>query len=252
MVELDLFHYLPRRSPLHRTDARLKLVAATLLSLTAGLSRSSFDIGVVSVFLGGAVWLARLPVGLLLGQLRRFAFIIGATITIQAVGHPGTPLVAGLPGITRAGLAVGLLMAWRLGAVIVTGLLLTGCTQLTETRAAVYWFLRPFSGKGAARVATMFSLVLTLIPLIFDQAATIHEAQLSRGAALVKNPWRRLRWLVWPVLRETFRRADDLILAMESRCYNEERTQPEFGGARMDAGLLGLVLVVLGLVVWLG
>jgi biotin transport system permease protein len=250
MVELDLFHYLPSQSPLHRMDARLKLIGAVLLSLAVSLSGSKFDIGLVSVFLGGAASLARLPVGVLLGQLRRFAFIIGATIAVQAVGHRGTPLVAGLPGITSMGLAVGLLMAWRLGAVIVTGLLLTGCTRLTEMRAAVYWFLKPFLGKGAARIATMFSLTLSLIPLIFDQAATIREAQLSRGVALVRNPRRRLRWLVWPVLRETFRRADEVILAMESRCYNEERTQPEFCGTQLDAGLLGLVLVVLGLVVW--
>jgi biotin transport system permease protein len=250
MVELNLFHYLPRHTLLHRMDARLKVVGVALLSVAVGLASGIADVGLVTVFLVGATFLAHLPVKTLSRELQRFAFLIIATIVVQVAGHSGPPLVVWLPGISQTGLVAGLILAWRLGAVLVVGLLLTGTTQLTELRAAVYWFLRPLSSGVAARIATMISLTITLIPLIFDQAATIREAQLSRDVESVKNPLRRLRCLAWPILRETFRRADELILAMESRCYSEERTQPVFSGTPFDAGLFGLVLAVLGLVVW--
>jgi biotin transport system permease protein len=251
MVELNLFHYWPRHSPLHRMDARLKVVGVALLSVAVGLADSIAGFGLITVFLVSAVFLAQLPFRALIRELRRFAFLIMATIAVQVLGQTGTPTISWLPGISLTGLVVGLRLAWRLGAVLVIGLLLTGTTQLTELRAAVYWLLRPLSSGAAARIATMFSLTLTLIPLILDQAATIGEAQQSRGIELVKNPFRRLRCLAWPVLRETFRRADELILAMESRCYSEERTQPVFSGAPVDLGVFGLILAVLGLVVWL-
>jgi biotin transport system permease protein len=251
MVELNLFHYLPRHTLLHRMDARLKIAGVALLSIAVGLAGSNADLGLITIFLGGAVCLAQLPARLLVGELRRFAILIIATIVVQVAGHSGPPMVVWLPGISQTGLVAGLILAWRLGAVLVVGLLLTGTTQLTELRAAVYWFLRPLPGGAAARIATMISLTITLIPLILDQVATIREAQLSRGVESVKNPLRRLRCLAWPILRETFRRADELILAMESRCYSEERTQPVFSGTPFDAGLFGLILAVLGLVLWL-
>jgi energy-coupling factor transporter transmembrane protein EcfT len=250
MVELNLFHYLPRHSVLHRMDARLKLAGVAFLSVAVSLSTGKVDLFLVTIVLAGAVGLARLPVGLFLGELWRFAYLIAATFVINVIGSSGAPLFPWLPGITRAGLIAGLIWVWRLCAVLVIGLLLTGSTQLSELRAAVFWYFRPLPGRAAARLATMLSLTLSLIPLIFDQAATIREAQLSRGVALVKNPLRRLRYLVGPLLRETFRRVDELVLAMESRCYNEERTQPAFEGTVWDTGALGLALFLLGMVIW--
>jgi biotin transport system permease protein len=250
MVELNLFHYLPRHSALHRMDARLKLVGVALISTAVGLAESKADFALVTVFLAGAVGLAKLPLGIFFREIRRFAYVIAAAFLIQMAGHPGTPLLTWLPGVTRAGLTAGLIWSWRLGAVLGIGLLLTGSTRLAQLRAAVCWFARPLPGGTAARLGTMFSLTLALIPLIFDQAATVREAQLARGMALVKNPLRRLHYLVWPVLRETFGRTDELVLAMESRCYNEGRTQPVLSGAAWDWGLFGLVVTVLGIVWW--
>jgi energy-coupling factor transporter transmembrane protein EcfT len=250
MAEINLFHYFPQDSLLHRMDPRLKIVGVVLLSVTVGLAGSQADLWSVSVFLGAAVFLARLSLWVLLREMRYFAFLVIAAVIIQAVGRPGPLLFAWLPGFTRAGLTAGLLFAWRLLAMVVVGLVLTGTTQLTELKTAIYWWLQPLPGRMAVRLATMFSLTLALIPLIFDQAAAVREAQISRGIEQVKNPWRRLSCLVWPVLRETFRRADELILAMESRCYSEERSQPVFSGTSFDVGLLGALLVVAGLVVW--
>jgi energy-coupling factor transporter transmembrane protein EcfT len=119
---------------------------------------------------------------------------------------------------------------------------------LTEIRGAIYWFLRSLPFVPAARIATMFSLALTLIPLIFDQAATIREAQIARGIELVGNPLKRLYCLAWPVMRETFYRADELIMALESRCYSENRTIPVFSGTVYDSWALAGVIIITVLV----
>jgi biotin transport system permease protein len=250
MAEINLFHYFPQGSLLHRMDPRLKVVGVIPLSVAVGLAGSRADLWLVTFSLVAAILLARLPVRLLLREMRRFTFLVIAAVIIQAAGKSGPLLFAWLPGITQTGLTAGLIFAWRLGAAVAVGLVLTGTTQLTELRMALYWWLQPLPGKTAARLATMFSLTLALIPLIFNQAAVVREAQISRGIEQVKNPWRRLSCLVWPVLRETFRRADELILAMESRCYSERRSQPVFSGTPFDVGLLGVILVVAGLVVW--
>jgi energy-coupling factor transporter transmembrane protein EcfT len=250
MAELNLFHYLPGHSLLHRMDPRRKVAAVALLSVTVGLAESKADLLIVTLFIISAAYLSRLTFRLFLEELRRFTLLIVATILIQAWGGPGAA-VPFIPCLSQAGLMTGALFAWRLVMVVIIGLLLTGTTRLVEIRGAIYWFLRLLPLVPAARVATMFSLTLNLIPLIFDQAATVREAQLVRGIGLVKNPLKRLYCLVWPVMRETFGRADELILALESRCYSETRTMPVFSGTVYDPWVFAGV-VMIGWLVWIG
>jgi biotin transport system permease protein len=249
MAELNLFHYWPGDSLPHRMDPRLKVVAVALLSVTVGLTASRAAILTVTLSVAGAAWLARLPLRLFLRELRRFIMYIAVIVVVRAWGDSGTMLPF-LPGCSLTGLIAGALFAWRLVMVLIIGLLLTGTTRLTEIRGAIHWYLRPVPFVPAARIATMFSLALTLIPLIFDQAATIREAQTARGIELVGNPLRRLYCLAWPVMRETFYRADELIGALESRCYSEDRALPVFSGTVYDPWVLAGV-VVMAVLVWI-
>jgi biotin transport system permease protein len=247
MAELNLFHYWPGDSLPHRMDPRLKVAVAALFSVTVGLTVSKVEVLAVTLVVTGVAWLARLPLRLFMQELRRFILLIAMTVVVRAWGDSGTTLPF-FPWFSQTGLAAGALLAWRLLMVLIIGLVLTGTTRLTEIRGAIYWFLRPVPFVPGARIATMFSLALMLIPLIFDQAATVREAQIARGIELVGNPLRRLYCLAWPVMRETFYRADELIQALESRCYSEDRALPVFSGTVYDPWVLAGAVVMTGLV----
>lgn len=235
MAEINLFRYIPGRSVLHALDPRSKLVSLFVLSFGVGCAQSRTDIFILSSLLGLAVACSRLPLGVFLRELRSLAWLILAALVLPIIG-PSQPVPAAF--------AAGLLMAWRLLAALVIGLLLTGTTSATMLRAAIFWLLQLLPGFPARRVATMFSMVLTMVPLIFDQAVTIREAELSRGIDQSRNPLRRLSYLCWPILRQTFQRADELILAMESRCYQENPIRHDFQQRWSDIGILGLVMSV--------
>lgn len=78
------------------------------------------------------------------------------------------------------------------------------------------------------QVATMINLTFLLIPVIFDNYSEMMSAQKSRCIQLRKNPIKRVNFIVFPLLSRTLRRADEIVYAMESRCYCEERTRAIF------------------------
>ena len=99
-------------------------------------------------------------------------------------------------------------------------------TRPTEIKAAVEWFLKPFPAIPRARIGTMLGLLLRLIPLLTAQAAETMDAQRARGVENRKNPIYRLTWFAIPFLRRSFTAVDHLSMAMEARCYTDERTTP--------------------------
>ena len=96
----------------------------------------------------------------------------------------------------------------------------------------------------AAKVATMINLTFLLIPVLLDNFGEIMNAQNSRCVQLRKNPVKRLKFLVFPFLDQALRRADEIINAMEARCYSEIRTRAEFRSTITDWLLLAVALTV--------
>lgn len=92
----------------------------------------------------------------------------------------------------------------------------------------------------------MVGLTLSLIPLVFDTYREISDAQAARCLQGRRNPLRRLRLLVLPLMLKTFGRADHLAEAMESRCYSDERTFVTLTSRRAD-WLVGLLVAAVAL-----
>jgi len=94
-------------------------------------------------------------------------------------------------------------------------------------------------------------LILRFVPVILDQARETAEAQKARGVENHKNPVYRLIKLGFPLLRRTFERADDLVVAMEARCFTENRTDPALMLHKRDwvalivVSCLGIALLIL-------
>jgi energy-coupling factor transporter transmembrane protein EcfT len=234
-------------SGLHRLDVRVKFAVFAVLSL-AILAYGPLPLTVLSTF---AFLLARYaglsPVRILV-ELRFFMFLLLLVIAARALTIPGTPLVdfPWLP-VTREGIYVGALTAWRLFLVAVLGLVFVVTTRPSAVKAAVLYFLKPFPRLPAARIGTMLGLQLRFIPLVFRQAEATLDAQRARGIENRRNPAFRMICFVVPFLRRLFTAADRLTDAMEARCYTDQRTEPVLTARKRDWWVLCSVIGIVGL-----
>lgn len=229
MAELNIFHYIPQKSIIHEMDGRIKLICMILFTIAAGIAARIFDFTILTSVLVITLIGSGLPITKLFIEIRYFLFLIGIVIVVHSFSIPGTP-IPNLPihGLSMEGLRSGLLFGWRLILIILISTILVGTTPLSLLKSVIEWFLRPIPFIQEARVATMFSLTFVLIPLIFDQASEMQEAQKARCIEGRKNPIIRIKFLIFPLLLHTFMRADEMVLAMESRCYSEIRTKAVF------------------------
>jgi biotin transport system permease protein len=225
MAELNIFHYLPKKSLLHAMDGRIKLICMILFSITTSIATRIFDLSILTLVLFIALISSQLPLKKLFTEVRYFLFLIGLVIVVHSFSIPGAP-IANIPihGLTWEGLCSGLLFGWRLILIILISTILTETTPLSLLRNVIEWFLRPIPFIREARVAMMFSLTFVLIPLIFDQASEMMDAQKARCIEGRRSPIKRVLFLIYPLLLHTFMRADEMVFAMESRCYSEDRT----------------------------
>ncbi|MBW1710054.1 MAG: energy-coupling factor transporter transmembrane protein EcfT [Deltaproteobacteria bacterium] len=247
MAELTTFHYYPGHSTLHLLDARFKLVFMILISI-ASLSAGLAALGVLTFVYAALVLYIHLPLKPAFRELRYFFVLIFFIFMARALTTPGTPVFEFfIFSVSRQGLYQGVLVCWRLLLITLLGLFLVATTRSSEIRSAVEWFLTPIRFIPGKRVATMIGLIIRFIPLVFDQAKMTADAQKARGVELRKNPVYRLIKFTIPLIRRIFEDADKLVLAMEARCYNEDRTNIGLSSSRTDwlALLMVLCLAIL-------
>ncbi len=228
MATLNPFVFRPGNSSLHCLDTRCKFFLVCMMSLSilnAGFSACFICLLVLFFFLRQI----RLPMGQVLKQLRYFIVFLIFILLARALTIPGDPLFSAYElTISAQGLHQGGLVALRFFLVMVTGLIFSATTRSASLKNAAQWYLKPIPFVPEKRVAVMISLSLSFLPLILQQAQETRNAINSRCGNLEKNPVKRFVRLTLPLLKKTFLSADHLILAMEARCYSEERTDPEF------------------------
>jgi biotin transport system permease protein len=249
MAELNVLGFKIGDSLLHRLDVRFKLLFFGLISVSS-LKADIFSLSLLTIMLTAALIHAGLPIKSALKDLRYIFLLLLFVFVARSFSVPGSPVIQiKTISVTREGLYEGAVVCWRLVIVIMTGLSFVLTTRSSEIKAAVEWILKPFPGVPEKRVATMMSLTVRFIPIIFDQAKETLAAQRARGVENRKNPIYRLKMLGIPIMRRTFERADNIGLAMAARCYSEDRTDPRLSSSARDwialAGVLGLCLIII-------
>ncbi len=234
MAELIVLSYRPGTSYLHKLDIRCKLFVLLLINFLSFKATSQF-LGLISILLVGLYIWQKIPLKSTLFQTRLFFLLLLFVFCSRSVFTPGDPLfkIADIV-VTQQGVVSGAFYCWRLLVVLIGGILLISTSQTLEIKTAIQWFLKPIPLVPEKRVAMMISLMIRFLPLILEQADEISDAQKARGIERVKNPVRRLSLFTIPLLRKFLNTADRLILAMESRCYSEQRTDPELKFSRND------------------
>jgi len=245
MAQMTFFHYMHKNTVIHQMDARIKLLCMLLLSLSTALA-SKWQHYVIPLFLVAvALVIAKLPVTTLLKEMKFFAFIMLIVFVSNAFTIPGDSLLEfsigsiSIHGVIRGGHFIG-----RFTLIILISIIVTSTTSFLAYKKVIEWYLRPIPFIPEVRIATMVNLIFMLIPVILDSHKELMEAQKSRCVELRKNPIKRLKFIVLPLLNRTFQRADEIVYAMESRCYSEIRTKAIFETSKSDWLILAICIVV--------
>ena len=232
--DLTLGQYYPVDSPIHRLDPRTKLLL-TLIHIIALFSARDFWAFAVSAgFLAVCIGLSKVPVGYMARGLKPILFLLGISVFFNIFWTKGEVLweiwdIA----ITKEGLIQAVWMAARLVLLIFGTSLLTYTTSPTELTAGLEQGLH-FLNRikiPVHEIAMMMTIALRFLPILTQETNKIKMAQMARGAdfetgGLIRRAKAMVPILV-PLFVSAFRRADDLAVAMESRCYHggEGRTR---------------------------
>lgn len=215
-------HYFPGDSLLHRWDARCKtlgLLIITLSLLQFKISLFLFNSGMcIGLFI-----LSRYSLKQFLREFRLWAIFLFILFLFQTLFSQGTrlPFPLWLP-VSKEGLILGGVNVWRLGLILCYATIFTAVTRPRELQDAISWFIKPLPFLSEIRIGLMVSLTLRFFSIILDEAEEIRMAHKARRGDQNKNPFRRAKFLVLPLLRRSFSRAEEVTLALAARGYRDD------------------------------
>lgn len=232
-------------------DVRFKLII--LLGGNLAVTQAGYAglacMGVIQILLLRHL---RIPTGRFLNEIKMFLVLLLLVFVARSISEPGRPVFSWqVVVVTSAGLFHGGLICLRLMHVVLLGLFFIRSSRPWEIKTAIHWFLAPVPGVPANRISLMISLMFRFIPLVLEQVSEISEAQQARAVGLRKNPVFRMKILVIPLLENSFKKADEMVMAMESRCYSDTRTDPTLQSGKSDwlvlalSGALGTFVVII-------
>lgn len=224
--DITIGQYYPGKSVLHKLDPRVKLAGAFLFVISVFMFHSVLAFLVVTAFLLGCIALSKVPVSFMLKGLKAILVILIMTGVFNLFLTPGEPLVKfWVFKITRQGLVnTGYMMVRLIYLVVGTSImtLTTTPTSLTDGMEKSLWFLTKIK-VPVHEIAMMMSIALRFIPILIEETDKIMKAQMARGADFESGSIiRRIKSMVpllVPLFISAWRRASDLAMAMEARCY---------------------------------
>ncbi len=212
---------------MHRLDPRSKLLA--LLMIIAAVFTVNSLLLLIPFFLLALLLHAgsRIPFRFMVRGLRPIIIIIALTLFLHVFFTRGGRVLFryGPIAVESVGVEMGLFTVFRLILLILFTMLVTLTTTPLALTGGMEFFLRPlkYLGIPVAEIAMILTIALRFIPVLMEESERIIRAQTARGANFKEGHiFRRIRYLVpvmIPLFVSAFRRADELAVAMESRCY---------------------------------
>ncbi|MBP2655364.1 MAG: ecfT 1 [Firmicutes bacterium] len=259
LTDITLGQYFPGDSLLHRLDPRTKILVTMLFFGSIFLADSYTSYCVLLGFTAVIIGVAAVPLRLVAKSVRPLWFLIILTAGIHIFSTPGTvvysvgPLVVTLEGGKQA-----FFMAARLILLIIMASLLTLTTSPIMLTDGIEHLLGPFRriGVPAHELAMMMTIALRFIPTLLEETDRIMKAQTARGAdfasgGILKRVKNMVPLLV-PLFISAFRRADELAVAMEARCYRGGENRTRMKELRLSWRDLGAFIAIFALVALMG
>lgn len=259
--DITLGQYYPGDSMMHRADPRVKIILTVVYMTVLFMINTYIGFFMFVLFTLMAIIGSGIPVKYTLKGLKPVVFIVVFAAIINIFTTPGTTLVGiGPLNVTLEGLSLAGKMALRLSLLIVGASLLTLTTTPILLTDGIEKLMSPLKRLGvpAHEIAMMMTIALRFIPTLLDETDKIMKAQAARGADFdTGNMVQRAKSFVpvlVPLFVSAFRRADELALAMEARCYrgSEGRTrmkQLKLGLADLEVSLIMLAFGIFVIIV---
>lgn len=234
LKEVTLGQYYPAPSVLHELDPRVKLFGAFMFVISLFINDSYIGYAVVVAAFFTVAFVSKVPIGYILRGVKPVWFIIFLSVVVNLFFTPGDIIVQfGRAKITWQGVERAFFLALRISLLVLGASILTLTTTPTSLTAGLeksLGFLRRI-GVPVAEMATMISISLRFIPILSEEMDRIMKAQTARGVDFKRGGvFKRMLKLIpilVPLLISAFRRAEDLAMAMDARCYfgSEGRTK---------------------------
>lgn len=238
LKDITIGQYVPGNSIIHRMDSRVKIALVFILMIQLFITESWISLGAYFMLLLLVTFLSGISPGYILKGLRPIIFLVMITIVFNFFFSKGDAIwqqriFSITISITRQGVESGLRMAARLILLVYSTSLLTLTTSPIQLTDAIENILTPFKviGIPAHELAMMMSIALRFIPVLIEETDKIFKAQKSRGARFgrgnIIQKAKSLLPILVPLFVHAFKHAEDLAVAMESRCYRggEGRTR---------------------------
>lgn len=227
--DITLGQYYNKKSLIHELDPRVKLVATFVFLISLFISTNVYAYILATIFLISVIILCKVPFSFIIKGLKSLLLLLLISIIFNMFLTPGEIIWSFfIFRVTKEGFILAIKMAIRLVYLVMGSSILTLTTtpsQLTDGLEKGLSFLNVFK-VPVAEVALMMSIALRFIPILIEETEKIMNAQMSRGADFDKGniieKAKSLVPLLVPLFISAFRRANELAIAMESRCYSSD------------------------------
>ena len=232
--DITIGQYYPADSILHRLDPRVKFIGTFLFLISLFVADSFWGYVLATCFLAGIILLSKVPVKFMLKGLKPLFIILIITVLFNLFLIPGQELWSfGFLTVTVEGVKQAVKIGVRLIYLVIGSSVMTLTTTPNQLTDGLERILRPLNKIKVPvhEMSMMMSIALRFIPILMEETDKIMKAQIARGADfesgnLIQKA-KSLVPLLVPLFISAFRRADDLAMAMEARCYHggDNRTQ---------------------------
>ena len=258
--DITIGQYFPGHSPVHRMDPRMKLILTIFYIVVLFVVSNPFGFIPAIFFLGCSYRVARIPVKMIVKSIKPILPIIIFTgiLNLLFISGESVIFVLGPIHVSWQGVYTSVKMALRLILLIAGTSLMTYTTSPIALTDAIEQLLSPLKVVHfpAHELAMMMSIALRFIPTLVEETDKIMSAQKARGADMESGGLiQRAKSLIpvmIPLFISAFRRAEELALAMECRCYRggEGRTRmKQLRYTRLDFNALAITVVLLGVII---
>ncbi|HEY8910092.1 MAG TPA: energy-coupling factor transporter transmembrane component T [Desulfosporosinus sp.] len=255
MKDVMLGRYIVGNSLIHRLDPRTKLISCTLIITAVLINYRWYFLLFYILLITMAIFSSGIKPKLIFRSLRKIRYLLLLTFVFQAILTTGHPLMQiGRLSVTQEGIALGTGTIFRLLIFYLCSNLLIMTTSTIKLAAGIESLLTPLTYLKIPvhHFSMIISTSLRFIPTFIEEANIITNAQKSRGAQFnSKNLITRLKSniaIMIPLLAASLQRAEDLAMAMESRCYTGHPNQTRINKLnfnKKDVLLISFMLALL-------
>lgn len=254
LKDITLGQYFPGNSLLHRFDPRSKIIFTVLFIAAIFLCKGLVSYGITLLILLIMIGISKVQPRVFLKGMKPVVFIVVCTAILNLFYTSGTVLWSwGILKITEEGI-------WKAGFMVLRILMLIACTLLlTYTTSPILLtdglekLLRPLKKLNfpVHELSMMMSIALRFIPTLIQETDKIISAQKARGADfdsgnLIQKAKALIPILI-PLFISSFRRAEELAIAMECRCYHGDEGRTSLRQLRYAGRDYGLIVFSIAL-----